>query len=780
MRDMLIRMCVLGIPSLLVACVTTEDDPEIAKRSDPLVITPAMGVTDEGRLEFDAKVFAETNTTLLEKGDFHGYNFRGKAGSTITISQSAANAETQAGCDKLDPFLFLFLPATNGDRGADIARNDDAGLAPCSTSAKISAFTLPVDGDYLIIATSFLQEGGGNYNLELTCNSGDCAQAGQITFPSSRLAQTDIDNGVHTPTTLFGNGFFLFKRIYRLQDGLGNALIGGVAGNNPRPNCRKVHSGAFGAACEAASCATCHQQGGVDGAGDLNHNIFQIGDGVDPNTGVERNSPVVLGLGYRQAIGAEMTTEIKAQLAAGKAQATAQNAAVTVALASKGTSFGSVIAKPDNTVDFTNLRGIDTDLVVKPFGWKNRESLLRRFIEGGFRVHFGMQTVPQVLKHCQTPNPAVLGNGPNCLDPDNDGVFDEITEGQLSSISIYLGLRQVPVRVPHTNPVEQQKAVEGESLFAQVGCAGCHTPTMTLDAPQFREPADTTGGNGVLLNFAVDTRTPRPTINANGSMTVELWSDFKRHDMGADLADSKPFNQIAANQFGTTPLWGVATSAPYLHDGRAPTLHDAIVQHGGEGLASRNAYLALSVANQQKVVAFLNTLSRAEFLAPPPPTVDVSNFTLTQANSTLTFKLPAGTVVQKGNFVIVGRNATKEQFEAFYYVTLPPNTIYINSANLFPAINGAETFSLKNVAGTVIDGPTTPQPASGLRILQRISGAGAASDAANWVSKAADIANASPGTGAASTGQNRIYISEVADTAGAGNFNFEYVELFVE
>src|SRR5207244_4179373 len=77
------------------------------------------------------------------------------------------------------------------------------------------------------------------------------------------------------------------------------------------------------------------------------------------------------------------------------------------------------------------------------------------------------------------------------------------------------------------------------------------------------------------------------------SYLVHLFSDLKRHDMGAGLATPAPQGKIPARVFLTRPLWGLAVTAPYLHDGRAPTVHEAIVLHGGEATKARDAYLAL-------------------------------------------------------------------------------------------------------------------------------------------------------------------------------------------
>src|SRR5262249_62084333 len=72
---------------------------------------------------------------------------------------------------------------------------------------------------------------------------------------------------------------------------------------------------------------------------------------------------------------------------------------------------------------------------------------------------------------------------------------------------------------------------------------------------------------------------------------VHLFSDLKRHDMGDGLATPAAQGTIPARVFLTRPLWGLADTAPSLHDGRAPTIHDAIVLHGGEATAARDAYL---------------------------------------------------------------------------------------------------------------------------------------------------------------------------------------------
>jgi CxxC motif-containing protein (DUF1111 family) len=87
--------------------------------------------------------------------------------------------------------------------------------------------------------------------------------------------------------------------------------------------------------------------------------------------------------------------------------------------------------------------------------------------------------------------------------------------------------------------------------------------------------------------------------------------------MGPGLASPFPQGTIPAQVFLTRPLWGLAETAPYLHDGRAPTVHDAIVLHGGEAAAARAAYLALDEHARAAVRVFLLSLSRQPKLFVP-------------------------------------------------------------------------------------------------------------------------------------------------------------------
>ena len=96
---------------------------------------------------------------------------------------------------------------------------------------------------------------------------------------------------------------------------------------------------------------------------------------------------------------------------------------------------------------------------------------------------------------------------------------------------------------------------------------------------------------------------------ANGTgAVISLYGDLKRHDMGPGLAEPVDDDGVSAELFMTENLWGVGTTAPYMHDGRSTTLTEAILEHGGEGADSRTNFQQLTTAEQASIIAFMNNL----------------------------------------------------------------------------------------------------------------------------------------------------------------------------
>ena len=163
-----------------------------------------------------------------------------------------------------------------------------------------------------------------------------------------------------------------------------------------------------------------------------------------------------------------------------------------------------------------------------------------------------------------------------------------------------------------------------------------------------------------------------------------------------------------------------------------------------------------------------------EIVDPTSLSVDLSGWTVKQANASKTFKLPAGTKLQAGQTVIITRNADKSTFEGFFKVTLPAGAVFINSGDNMPSINGDETFTLEDASGKLVEGPT-PALKSG-DAAQRNQPVGPAGDTASWTMVKAGPGSSTPGTGCG-IGGNGVYISEYSDASGTGGFVNEYVEI---
>lgn len=408
--------------------------------------------------------------------------------------------------------------------------------------------------------------------------------------------QEDIDEGQYSVETLFARGDSTFEHEFRDRDGYGDA-------NNVR--LQKVHRGARGG-LDGYQCGGCHAVGGVNGAGTATANSFYFGDGERLSSAVVRNPPAVLGLGYVQQLGREMSRDLARTRDKALADAAATGRAVKVSLVAKTVSFGSIIAKPDGTVDYSELEGVDEDLVVKPFGWKGHTESLRRFAERAALIHFGIQSHVLALQHRDDPDPGLLGFGHKWWDPDADGKSRELEEGALTALAVYMALLEVPIILPPNDPGLRERWARGSRTFDEIGCVQCHKRALVVATTDVAEPSDTTGAPPMRFRLGKDGEKPR--IDHSG---VQLFSDLKRHDMGPELADRNDDPDGIGRQIWLTrPLWGVAESPPYLHDGRAATIPEAILAHGGEASAQQAAFVALPEERKADLHIFLLSLTR--------------------------------------------------------------------------------------------------------------------------------------------------------------------------
>ena len=146
-------------------------------------------------------------------------------------------------------------------------------------------------------------------------------------------------------------------------------------------------------------------------------------------------------------------------------------------------------------------------------------------------------------------------------------------------------------------------------LFEEIGCADCHIPEirtqkrrLALAFPEVHVDPD----RNVYVEVHLEKKPASFPRDSGGGLRVSAFSDLKRHDMGPGLAESAGMR--LDDVFITARLWGVADTAPYLHDGRATTLSEAILLHGGEALGARDAFESLRDEDRINMLEFLRSL----------------------------------------------------------------------------------------------------------------------------------------------------------------------------
>ena len=314
----------------------------------------------------------------------------------------------------------------------------------------------------------------------------------------------------------------------------------------------------------------------------------------------------------------EMTTDLLAIRTAASAEAKASGSNVTKSLTTKGVNFGSITARPDGTFDNTKVQGVDTDLIIKPFHQKGVVNSIRVFTVNAYNHHHGMEAVERFGVGQKDSK----GNTITTNDFDEDGVPDEMTVGDITAATIFQAAMNVPGRVIPDDATRRAAAERGEATFAQIGCADCHVPTMTLNSRMFSEPNpfNPTGNlrpQDVQTPYTFDLTkdVPKPNLDraANGGAIVHAFTDLKRHVI---CDDQDPFfrneklvqSGVPVDQFITRKLWDVGNTAPYGHRGDLTTITEAIMHHAGEARPQREKFATLSANQQAEIVEFLKQL----------------------------------------------------------------------------------------------------------------------------------------------------------------------------
>ncbi len=405
----------------------------------------------------------------------------------------------------------------------------------------------------------------------------DAVDPGHL-WRSTRLG--DGEAAARAAAELYEIGGQLFHHRFLRREGFGTG---------ERSALRRVQQGDHGP--DAYSCQSCHRRGGPAGAGDAADNAYLDGDGDSVPGSLARNPIPLHGAGLVELLAREMTEDLAALRDGALRGAKREGKAQTVALESKGVSFGTLTADPAGALDLSGIEGVDRDLVVKPFGWKGHAHSLRDVVRDELWSHHGMQ----------------LGD-----DADGDGVAQEISGGQLDALTLFVAMQELPQVVMPSEAHLVAGWLEGQRRFEAIGCARCHVPSLPLRSTVYTLPG------GVRVDLATDGAEPRIARPAEGGPhRVYLFSDLKRHVVGPNLREPRPYRGVGGADMITPPLWGIARSRPYLHDARAPTLEDAILEHSGEATEARNRYAALDDAGRAPIRIYLTSLTRAPRMVAP-------------------------------------------------------------------------------------------------------------------------------------------------------------------
>ncbi len=426
--------------------------------------------------------------------------------------------------------------------------------------------------------------------------------------PESRITQAEIAAGHLSLTDLRRFGLKMFATPFTKADGFGDGLLDPADKTSPGGRPTLQGNGTFLRVngLDSQACLDCHSVIsadavpivlGVGGAGGINDSAMFMPRAIDVADRLEQgragfdgrliNPPALFGVGGVQLVAREMTARLQ-QLR----RRALDRPGRSVRLRAKGVDFGTIVADSDGVIDTSGIVGVDDDLIVRPFGRKGEFASVREFDVTALRFHMGMSPVE------------FAGES---VDDDEDGIVNEVLIGEVSVLEIFLTTQETPVRLP-AGPAERA----GWQRFLSIGCDACHKPEMrTADSVLTYSQPEVLGDPARNVFYAVDLAEPPMSFRRHrrGGIIVPMFSDLKRHDMGQTLAEDFHGASPAGNrEFITAKLWGVADTAPYLHDGRALTLNEAIMLHAGEAAGARDAYARLRVAQKNELLVFLKSL----------------------------------------------------------------------------------------------------------------------------------------------------------------------------
>ena len=372
------------------------------------------------------------------------------------------------------------------------------------------------------------------------------------------------------------------------------------------------------------SCALCH--GRPRGSAGVGGNVATRPD--------SRDAPHLFGLGLREMLADEITTDLRNIRLQAIVQAAQSGKNATLKLKSKGIHYGSITATPSGSVDYSKVQGVDPDLRVKPFFAEGSTISIREFVVGALHKEMGIEVNDPDLANASagqkvtTPAGMVLDGGQDKISPppppDAQTGQYEIDPAVVDHMEFYLlnyfkpGLGQQNTTTAH-----------GQAVFNKIGCNSCHMRNLQINHD--RRVADVTTlydtVKGIFNTLFANAVTMVNTINdgsgyppfqqpqGNSFLVENIFTDFKRHDLGPNFYE-RNYDGTLQKQFMTRGLWGVGTKSSFGHDGRSISLDAVILRHGEEAQVARDAYAKLSGSDSKALQQFLNSL----ILFPPDDT----------------------------------------------------------------------------------------------------------------------------------------------------------------
>ncbi|MEE8104958.1 MAG: di-heme oxidoredictase family protein [Planctomycetota bacterium] len=315
------------------------------------------------------------------------------------------------------------------------------------------------------------------------------------------------------------------------------------------------------------SCRSCHELPVTGGSSPLYRNFSIVADEVGGGLQPVQGALTIVARNFSYERVARETIPADAEVIAQR------NAPATFGMGLLERISAADIRANEDPADLNGdgIRGrVNFDFApIGRFGFKAQEAGLEDFIRGPLFNHLGITTQPLSFG----PLSGGLSieqqvSAPESPTEDDDDVEDpEMSFEQLRDLLMFVRELAPPPQLPM-----DEQAQHGETLFRQARCDDCHIPNLVTDG----DP-------------------------------VFAFTDLLIHEMGPELADGVVMGIASGSEFRTAPLWGLRHHAPYLHDGRADTIADAIAAHGGTGATSRDLFAGLDSDDQAALIAYLET-----------------------------------------------------------------------------------------------------------------------------------------------------------------------------